>query len=76
LSTGFGAQWLATACHWATGWKQAPEGPNGALDKLGPGGGEDVFGFFAGEFVAFAEGFGKAVDRIQLGADQVVGALA
>jgi hypothetical protein len=46
------------------------------LGQLGSGGGEDVFGFFAGEFVAFAEGFGEAVDRVQVGADQVVGTMA
>jgi hypothetical protein len=46
------------------------------LDKLGSGGGEDVLGFVAGEFVAGAEGFGEAVDRVELGADQIVGALA
>jgi hypothetical protein len=46
------------------------------LGQLSAGGGEDLFGFFAGEFVAFTERFGEAVDRVQLGADQVVGAVA
>jgi hypothetical protein len=46
------------------------------LGELGSGGGEDVFGLIAGEFVAVAEGFGEAVDRVDLGADQIVGALA
>ncbi len=51
------------------------EGPNGALGELGSRGGEDVFGLIAGEFVAFAEGVGQAVDRVQVGTDRIVGAL-
>lgn len=46
------------------------------MGELGSGGGEDVFGFVAGEFVAGAEGIGETVDRVQVGADQIVGALA
>jgi hypothetical protein len=52
------------------------EGPGGALGQLGSGGCEDVLGFSAGEFVAFTEGFGKAVDGVEVGADQVLGAVA
>lgn len=41
-----------------------------------PRGGEDLLGFIAGEFPAFTESFGETVDRVQVGADQIVGALA
>ena len=69
LSTSFGSQWLATAWAWATGSKPMPGRLPGELVS---GGGEDVFGFVAREFVAGAEGFGEAVDGIQLGADHAM----
>ncbi|MFN0166380.1 MAG: hypothetical protein ACKV22_08105 [Bryobacteraceae bacterium] len=46
------------------------------MGELGSGGGEDLFGFVAGEFVADAEGIGEAVNWVEFGSDQIVGALA
>ena len=76
MSTSFGAQWLGTGRDRAKGWKWAPGGTQRASGEVFSGGGEDVLGFFAGEFVAGAESVGEAVDGVQLGADQIVGALA
>lgn len=41
-----------------------------------PRGGGDLLGFIAGEFLAFTKSFGQTVDRVQVGADQILGALA
>jgi hypothetical protein len=52
------------------------ERPNGAPGEVFPRGRGDLSGFVAGEFAAGAEGFGEAVDGVELGADHFLSAVA